>query len=70
MLQKHHKENYLFVVSDVNKDNLAGLEKSKLRYTRAVMYFPLRAKSASIAVDEQSFSLLCSFRFDGIMFLQ
>ena len=38
VLQKHHKENYLFVVSDVNKDNLAGLEKSKLRYTRAVMY--------------------------------
>jgi len=25
VLQKHHKENYLFVVSDVNKDNLAGL---------------------------------------------
>lgn len=25
-------------MSDVNKDNLAGLEKSKLRYTRAIMY--------------------------------
>ncbi len=38
ILQKHHKENYLFAVSDVSKDNLAGLEKSKLRYTRAIMY--------------------------------
>ncbi|MDE5900885.1 MAG: uroporphyrinogen-III synthase [Muribaculaceae bacterium] len=38
ILQKHHKENYIFAVSDVSKDNLAGLEKSKLRYTRAIMY--------------------------------
>lgn len=38
ILQKHHKEKYLFAVSDVNKDILAGLEKSKLNYTRAVMY--------------------------------
>lgn len=38
ILQKHHKENYLFAVSDVNKDILANLEKSKLKYTRAVMY--------------------------------
>lgn len=38
VLQKHHKEKYLFAVSDVNKDILANLEKSKLQYKRAVMY--------------------------------
>lgn len=38
ILQKHHKEKYLFAVSDVNKDVLANLERSKLQYTRAVMY--------------------------------
>ncbi|MDE7388780.1 MAG: uroporphyrinogen-III synthase, partial [Muribaculaceae bacterium] len=41
ILQKHHKEVYLYAVSDVNKDSLAGLEKSKLRYTRGVMYRPV-----------------------------
>lgn len=38
ILQKHHKEKYLFAVSDVSKDVLANLEKSKLQYTRAIMY--------------------------------
>lgn len=63
VLQKHHKENYLFVVSDVNKDNLAGLEKSKLRYTRAVMY---RTVPNEFSNDDFNYDMLLLFSPEGI----
>lgn len=63
VLQKHHKENYLFVVSDVNKDNLAGLEKSKLRYTRAVMY---RTVPNEFSNDDFNYDMLLFFSPEGI----
>lgn len=64
ILQKHHKENYLFAVSDVSKDNLAGLEKSKIRYTRAIMY---RTVPNEIAKEEiQSNDMIIFFSPEGI----
>lgn len=64
ILQKHHKENYLFAVSDVSKDNLAGLEKSKLRYTRAIMY---RTVANEIPKEEiQDDDMIIFFSPEGI----
>lgn len=63
VLQKHTKENYLFAVSDVNKDTLAGLEKSKLRYTRAVMY---RTVPNEFSEDDFHYDMLLFFSPEGI----
>lgn len=64
ILQKHHKEKYLFAVSDVNKDLLAGLEKSKLQYTRAVMY---RTVANDFTPDEAfDYDMLIFFSPEGI----
>lgn len=64
ILQKHHKEKYLFAVSDVNKDILANLEKSKLQYTRAVMY---RTVANDFAPDEPfDYDMLIFFSPEGI----
>ena len=39
MLQKHNKEKYLFVVSDVhNSSEVEPLEKAGISYTKAIMY--------------------------------
>ena len=68
LLQKHHKEKYLFVVSDVNKDVLANLEKSKLTYTRAVMY---RTVPNDFGPDEKfDYDMLLFFSPEGIKALQ
>ncbi len=64
VLQKHHKEKYLFAVSDVNKDILANLEKSKLQYTRAVMY---RTVPNDFGPDEKfDYDMLVFFSPEGI----
>lgn len=64
ILQKHHREKYLYAVSDVNKDNLAGLEKSKLQYTRAIMY---RTVANDFAPDEPfDYDMLVFFSPEGI----
>ncbi|MCM1309796.1 MAG: uroporphyrinogen-III synthase [Bacteroides sp.] len=68
ILQKHHKEKYLFAVSDVNKDVLANLEKSKLQYTRAVMY---RTVPNNFGTDEPfDYDMLVFFSPEGIKALQ
>lgn len=68
ILQKHHKEKYLFAVSDVNKDVLANLEKSKLQYTRAVMY---RTVPNDFGPDEPfDYDMLVFFSPEGIKALQ
>lgn len=68
ILQKHHKEKYLFAVSDVNKDVLANLEKSKLNYTRAVMY---RTVPNNFADGEKfDYDMLVFFSPEGIKSLQ
>ena len=68
LLQKHHKEKYLFAVSDVNKDILANLEKSKLQYTRAVMY---RTVPNDFGPDEKfDYDMLVFFSPEGIKALQ
>ncbi len=64
ILQKHHKEKYLFAVSDVNKDILANLEKSKLTYRRAVMY---RTVPNDFGPDEPfDYDMLTFFSPEGI----
>lgn len=68
VLQKHHKEKYLFAVSDVNKDILANLEKSKLQYTRAVMY---RTVPNDFGPDEKfDYDMLIFFSPIGIQSLK
>ena len=68
ILQKHHKEKCLFAVSDVNKDVLANLEKSKLQYTRAVMY---RTVPNDFGPDEPyDYDMLVFFSPEGIKALQ
>ncbi|MDE6223713.1 MAG: uroporphyrinogen-III synthase [Muribaculaceae bacterium] len=68
ILQKHHKEKYLFAVSDVSKDVLANLERSKLQYTRAVMY---RTVPNNFGPDEAfDYDMLVFFSPEGIKALQ
>lgn len=49
LLVKHSKEKYLYIVSDVHKDDTAALNKAGLNYTKAVMY---RTVSNDFAPDE------------------
>ncbi len=37
-LTKHNKENFLYAVSDVHKEDTGLLDSAKIRYTKAVMY--------------------------------
>ena len=37
-LLKHNKEKYLYIVSDVHKDDTGLLDNHKIDYTKAVMY--------------------------------
>ena len=57
MLQKHNKEKYLFVVSDVHDSaDVAPLEKAGINYTTAVMYRCLLSK-APPPLDRQKYRL-------------
>lgn len=68
MLQRHHKEKFLYAVSDVSKDLLANIEKSKLQYTKAVMY---RTVAVEIPKSElEAYDMLLFFSPEGIKSLQ
>jgi len=65
-LSKHNKENYLYAVSDVHKDNVNAelLDKAKVRYTKAVMY---RTVSNDFSADEPfDYDMLLFFSPAGI----
>jgi uroporphyrinogen-III synthase len=58
-LTKHNKENFLYAVSDVHRDdNAAVLDKAKINYTKAVMY---RTVSNDFAEGED-------FNYDMLLF--
>lgn len=64
LLAKHNKEKYLYVISDVHKEDLSTLDKSKINYTKAVMY---RTVSNDFAPDEPlDYDVLLFFSPAGI----
>lgn len=68
LLTKHSKEKYLYVVSDVNKDDSSVLDNGKIDYTRAVMY---RTVSNDFAPDEPlDYDVLLFFSPAGIQSLK
>ncbi len=63
-LTKHNKENYLYVVSDVHKDDTNILDSNKIKYTKAVMY---RTVSNDFGSDEPfDYDMLLFFSPSGI----
>lgn len=58
LIIKHKKEKYLFVVSDVHKDDTSMLDKAGVHYEKAVMY---RTVSNDFKEGEK-------FDYDGILF--
>lgn len=63
-LQKHNKETYLYVVSDVHKDDTNLLDSIKINYTKAVMY---RTVSNDFGPDEPfDYDMLLFFSPSGI----
>lgn len=64
LLAKHNKEKYLYVISDVHKEDLSILDKSKINYTKAIMY---RTVSNDFAPDEPlDYDVLLFFSPAGI----
>ena len=58
-MNKHAEEKYLFITSDVqNEDTMSVLEKSKITFTKAVMY---RTVSNDFGPDEE-------FNYDMLLF--
>ena len=57
-LNKHSKENFLFPISDVHKDNLSVLDANNIPYTKAIMY---RTVSNDFTPDEP-------FAYDVLLF--
>lgn len=57
-LNKHIKENFLFPISDVHKDNLSVLDSNHVKYTKVVMY---RTVSNDFTPDE-------AFDYDMLIF--
>ena len=63
-LQKHNKERYLYVVSDVNKADTNILDANNINYTKAVMY---RTVSNDFGPDETfDYDMLLFFSPQGI----
>lgn len=63
-LIKHNKERYLYVVSDVNKNDTNILDDNKINYTKAVMY---RTVSNDFAPEEKfDYDMLLFFSPQGI----
>lgn len=64
-ITKHNKENFLYAVSDVHKDENAGLlDSAKINYTKAVMY---RTVSNDFANGEKfDYDMLLFFSPAGI----
>lgn len=59
IMNKHLEEKYLFITSDVqNEDTMSTLEKSKITYTKAVMY---KTVSNDFGPDEE-------FNYDMLLF--
>ena len=59
IMNKHAEEKYLFITSDVqNEDTMSVLEKSKITFTKAVMY---RTVSNDFGPDEE-------FNYDMLLF--
>ncbi len=65
---RHNKEKYLYVVSDVNKSDTEVLDKAGLTYSRAVMY---RTVSNDFSPEESfDYDMLLFFSPQGIQSLQ
>lgn len=63
-LIKHNKEKYLYVVSDVNKNDTNELDANKINYTKAVMY---RTVSNDFGPEETfDYDMLLFFSPSGI----
>lgn len=63
-LVKHSKEKYLYVVSDVNKNDSNVLDENKINYTKAVMY---RTVSNDFGPEEEfDYDMLLFFSPNGI----
>lgn len=61
---KHKKENFLFAVSDVHKEDTSILDKNGINYTKAVMY---RTVSNDFGPDEKfDYDMLLFFSPSGI----
>ncbi|MDE7407952.1 MAG: uroporphyrinogen-III synthase [Muribaculaceae bacterium] len=64
LLVKHNKEKYLYVVSDVHKDDTNELDGAGVNYTKAVMY---RTVSNDFTPDEPfDYDMLIFFSPSGI----
>jgi uroporphyrinogen-III synthase len=68
IMNKHADEKYLFVTSDVqNEETLSLLDKSKIKYTKAIMY---RTVSNDFGPDEEfNYDMLIFFSPVGIQSL-
>lgn len=63
-LTKHNKEKYLFIVSDVHKDDTNILDSNNINYTKAVMY---RTVSNDFGPEEPfDYDMLLFFSPSGI----
>lgn len=63
-LLKHNSEKYLYIVSDVHKDNANTLDENHIDYTRAVMY---RTVSNDFTPEEKfDYDMLLFFSPQGI----
>lgn len=63
-LTKHNKEKYLYVVSDVNRNDSNILDENKINYTKAVMY---RTVSNDFGPEEKfDYDMLLFFSPQGI----
>lgn len=63
-LLKHNGEKYLYIISDVHKDNVNILDENHINYTRAVMY---RTVSNDFTPDEKfDYDMLLFFSPQGI----
>lgn len=67
LLVKHNKEKYLYVISDVHKNDVSVLDNGKINYTKAVMY---RTVSNEFGKDEAfDYDMLVFFSPAGIVSL-
>lgn len=67
LLVKHNKEKYLYVISDVHKNDISILDNGKINYTKAVMY---RTVSNDFGKDEKfDYDMLVFFSPAGIVSL-
>lgn len=64
LIQKHNKETYMMVVSDVHDDQPNALDNNGIQYIKAIMY---RTVSNDFAPDESlDYDMLCFFSPAGV----